>query len=230
MTLNVTISWYLSDVSETAAPVGPGTTDAGPADIGLRERKKERTREALEAAAFDLFERKGFDHTTVEEIADACDVSRRTFFRYFSSKEDAFAGDHEAKTALLTSLLAARPADEPVFESVRMVISGLCQQFGSDKEATLRRMRIAAASHDLQQLEAESYDARLDGLVDALMARGGSPADGDLRLQARLVLGAAIVIMRSVAEQWMADDGQGDLVEMVDNAFDLLIAAFQPRA
>lgn len=207
-----------------------GTLEPGRSDIGLRERKKERTREALEAAAFDLFERKGFDHTTVEEIADACEVSRRTFFRYFSSKEDAFASDHEAKTALLTNLLAARPADEPVLESVRMVIVGLCEQFGSDKQATLRRMRIAAASHDLHQLEAESYDARLDGLVDALMARGGSPVDGDARLQARLVLGAAIVIMRSVAEQWMADDGQGDLVAMVDHAFDLLITAFQPRA
>jgi len=199
-------------------------------EIGLRERKKERTREALEAAAFDLFERKGFDHTTVEEIADACDVSRRTFFRYFSSKEDAFAGDHKAKTALLTSLLAARPADEPALESIRMVMLGLCEQFGSDKQATLRRMRIAAASHDLQQLEAESYDARLDGLVEALLTRSDSPVDDDVRLQTRLVTGAAIVIMRSVAEQWMADDGRGDLVEMVNHAFDLLIGAFQPTA
>src|ERR1700675_1702749 len=91
-------------------------------EAGLRERKKERTREALEAAAFDLFERKGFDHTTVEEIADACDVSRRAFFRYFSSKEDPFAGDHAAKSALITSLLAARPADEPALESIRKVI------------------------------------------------------------------------------------------------------------
>ena len=199
-------------------------------EAGLRERKKERTREALEAAAFDLFERKGFDHTTVEEIADACDVSRRTFFRYFSSKEDAFAGDHEAKTALLKNLLAARPADEPALESIRKVILGLCEQFGRDKEATLRRMRIAAASHDLQQLEAESYDARLDELVEALMARSGAPVDDDARLQTRLVVGAAIVVMRSVAERWMADDGRGDLVELADQAFDLLIAAFRPTA
>ena len=157
-------------------------------------------------------------------------MSRRTFFRYFSSKEDAFAGDHAAKTALFTSLLAARPADEPALESIRKVILGLCEQFGTDKQATLRRMRIAAASHDLHQLEAESYDARLDGLVEALLARSGSPVDDDARLQTRLVVGAAIVIMRSVAEQWMADDGRGDLAEMVDHAFDLLIAGFRPTA
>jgi hypothetical protein len=89
-------------------------------------------------------------------------------------------------------------------------------------------MRIAAASHDLLQLEAESYDSRLDGLVEALVARSASPVDDDAQLQTRLVLGAAIVVMRAVAERWMAGDGQGDLVEMVDHAFGLLISAFQP--
>jgi AcrR family transcriptional regulator len=204
-------------------------SDDAAADLGLRERKKERTREALEAAALDLFERKGFDHTTVEEIVDACDVSRRTFFRYFSSKEEAFAGDHNEKTAVVASLLAARPADEPALESVRVVVLGFCAQLGQDKEATLRRMRIAAASHDLHQLEVESYDSRTEGLVEALLARSNAPVDADSRLQTRLVIGAAMVVMRSVAEQWMADDGRGDLVEMVDHAFDLLVSGFQTR-
>jgi AcrR family transcriptional regulator len=203
-------------------------SDDAAADLGLRERKKERTREALEAAALDLFERKGFDHTTVDEIVDACDVSRRTFFRYFSSKEEVFAGDYAEKTALFATLLAARPAGEPPLESVRVVILGFCAQLGQDKEATLRRMRIAAASHDLHQLEAESYDSRLDGLVDALLARSASPVDEDERLQIRLVLGAAIVVMRSVCDRWMAGDGRGDLVEMVDHAFDLLVSGLQP--
>jgi AcrR family transcriptional regulator len=211
-------------VSDDAAP-----TVAGAADVGLRERKKERTREALEAAALDLFERKGFDHTTIDEIVDACDVSRRTFFRYFSSKEEVFAGDHAEKTALFAKLLAARPAGEPPLESVRVVILGFSENLWADKQATLRRMRIAAASHDLEQLEAESYDSRLDGLVDALLARGDSPADEDTRLQTRLVLGAAIVVMRSVCERWVADDGRGDLVHMVDHAFDLLVSGLQPR-
>lgn len=195
---------------------------AATAAIGLRERKKERTREALEAAALDLFERKGFDHTTVDEIVEACDVSRRTFFRYFSSKEDAFAGDHAEKTALVAALLSARPADEPALESVRRVILGFCAQMGDDKAATLRHMRIARASHDLHQLEVESYDARTDTLVSALLARHGSVVDDDTRLQTRLVIGAAMVVMRSVAEQWLADDGRSDLVAMVDHAFDLL--------
>jgi AcrR family transcriptional regulator len=196
-------------------------------DVGLRERKKERTREALEAAALDLFDRKGFDHTTVDEIVEACDVSRRTFFRYFTSKEEVFAGDHAEKSALVASLLAARPADEPALDSVRIVVRNFCAQMGRDKEATLRRLRIAAASHDLHHLEVESYDTRTDGLVDALVARRGSPVDADTRLQMRLVIGAAMVVMRSAAEQWLADDGRGDLVDLVDRGFDLLKAGFR---
>jgi AcrR family transcriptional regulator len=203
--------------------------DTGLREAGLRERKKERTREALEAAALDLFERKGFDHATVDEIVDACDVSRRTFFRYFSSKEEVFKGDQDEKAAMVATLLAQRPADEPALESVRVVILGICGQLGDDREASLRRMRIAAASHDLHQLEVEGYDSRTDGLVNALLARSTAPVEADSRLQMRLVIGAAMVVMRSVAEEWMADDGRGDLVRMVDHAFDLLAAGFQPR-
>ena len=148
---------------------------------------------------FDLFERKGFDHTTVDEIVDACDVSRRTFFRYFSSKEEVFAGDHEEKTALFASLLAARPAGRT---AARVGAGGDPRLLPRTSGPTSRRRCGACASppasHDLQQFEAESYDSRLDGLVDALLARSDAPVDDDVRLQTRLVLGAAIVVMRSV--------------------------------
>lgn len=78
-----------------------------------RERKKRQTRDALVRAALTLFDAKGYDHTAVREITDAVDVSERTFFRYFASKEDLALSFIREGSAALMRELAARPAGEP---------------------------------------------------------------------------------------------------------------------
>jgi AcrR family transcriptional regulator len=77
-----------------------------------RERKKQQTRDALVAAALDRFEAKGYEHTAIREITDAVDVSERTFFRYFASKEDLALSFIRDAADLVTAALAARPAGE----------------------------------------------------------------------------------------------------------------------
>ncbi|MCW2902925.1 MAG: transcriptional regulator, TetR family, partial [Streptosporangiaceae bacterium] len=94
---------------------------------GRRERKKRRTREALVEAAFELFREKGFEATTVEEIADAVDVSSRTFFRYFASKEDVALTFQEEQLAAVLAALAARPADEPVVTALRRSVVSIAE-------------------------------------------------------------------------------------------------------
>jgi AcrR family transcriptional regulator len=106
---------------------------------GRRERKKQRTREALVDAAFRLFQEKGFEATTVEEIADEVDVSSRTFFRYFASKEDVVLTFQEEQFAAMLETLAARPADEPVMTALRnagVSMIRACEEgaFGFDPE------------------------------------------------------------------------------------------------
>jgi AcrR family transcriptional regulator len=116
-------------MTATAATNSPQT--------GRRERKKQRTREALIDAAFTLFAEKGFETTTVEEIADTVDVSSRTFFRYFSSKEDVVLTYQEEQFAALMEALAARPADEPVVTAMHragVAVIRACEEgeFGFD--------------------------------------------------------------------------------------------------
>src|SRR5215831_6067518 len=110
---------------ETSTVAPPPVPDsAEPAQAGLRERKKEQTRRALEDAALALFEQQGFERTTVEEIAAACDVSPRTFFRYFATKEQLLHGDDSEFAAVLDDL-ERRPATEPPLRSVRAVFDAM---------------------------------------------------------------------------------------------------------
>jgi AcrR family transcriptional regulator len=93
---------------------GPSTATGGaPVESQRRERKKRQTRDALVHAALTLFDAKGYDHTAVREITDAVDVSERTFFRYFASKEDLALSFIREGSAALMRELAARPAAEP---------------------------------------------------------------------------------------------------------------------
>ncbi|MFJ6940826.1 TetR family transcriptional regulator [Streptomyces sp. NPDC101132] len=99
-----------------AAPTGAPT--------GLRERKKQRTRDALLRAALVLFTTKGYEQTTVDEITEAVDVSQRTFFRYFANKEEvAFTAQDLVESHFLAAL-RARPAEENPFTALRGAVLG----------------------------------------------------------------------------------------------------------
>jgi len=94
------------------------------APAGRRERRKARTRDDLQRAARDLFARQGFAATTVQQIADAADVSERTFFRYFASKEDLLLLDVAALFEAVERLIAERPLDEPPLVSILQSLIG----------------------------------------------------------------------------------------------------------
>jgi AcrR family transcriptional regulator len=84
-----------------------------------RERNKQRTRQAIEAAAFELFLSQGFDHTTAEQIADRAEVSLRTYFRYFPSKEQVVFSHGTGALDVLGDRVAAQPPELPAFDALR---------------------------------------------------------------------------------------------------------------
>lgn len=186
----------------------------------LRERKKAQTREALAEAALRLFADRGFDHVTVDEIAEAAQVSRRTYFRYFPTKEAVVFPDRERRHRRFQEMLAARPADEAPVETVRRALMALARDYEENRSRVMLQQRILEGSAVVL-----AYDAELDRqwertIAVALGDRGRVRAA--VRRRARLQAGALMGAIRAILNEWYAGAGRGDLEALGQEAFDLL--------
>lgn len=132
------------------------------APVGLRERKKQRTREALLHAALELFTTQGYDRTTVDEIADAVEVSQRTFFRYFANKEAAAFAVQEMVESHFLAELRQRPATEAPFEAMRRAT---LNAWGSIADALEEDVTVELQMRTYQMIESTPV------LLAALMRR-----------------------------------------------------------
>jgi AcrR family transcriptional regulator len=162
---------------------------------GLRERKKQRTRETIVRAALALFSERGFEATTIVDIAAAADIAPRTFFGYFPSKEAVVFHDFEAVVAGFAERLRARPASETAFDALRAWIAEWVGQADAHgPEARCRRELIrttpALAAHERANL------ARFEALIaEGVAADLGVPPDS---LRPHLVAAAAIAAMEAL--------------------------------
>ena len=202
------------------------TTDREPtaanAPASLRQRKRERTRAALVAAALDLFERQGYEATTIDQIAAAADVSPRTFFRYFPTKEAVALGDDVGGAIL--ELLTARPADEPILESVRRVASdSLVLTAAEDRDALLARLRVVYRTPSLRarRWEFQLEMGRMSGAI--LAARRGLPPDD---LGSRVTAAAVFTAIEVAMDSWQQHEGRDELGATIDAAIAHLDHAF----
>jgi AcrR family transcriptional regulator len=204
------------------------TTAVGQISVGLRERKKARTREALQEAAMGLFSHQGFDHTTIEEIADACEVSPRTFFRYFPTKEDVLFADGETRRARLLAVIAERPASEPPFVALSEAMRTLADDYRDDRAALVARFQIVAASPHLQAYKAEHQHGWEADVVDVLARRALATGASVSRDELQLVTAVATAALRVALDAWVADATTTDLDALLDRAFERLASGFDP--
>ncbi|WP_409334830.1 TetR family transcriptional regulator [Bradyrhizobium neotropicale] len=167
---------------------------------GLRARKRQETREKLTRAAMALFLERGFEATTLDDIVAAADISRRTFFHYFASKEDVvFAWQEEASAALIAAV-AARPAGESMLAAAENAIIAMAGQLDPAEVVALARLKQDNPA--LQARDQLKYEKLERTLADALLRRTGNKTD---KMQARLVAMIATGAMRVGGELWAAE-------------------------
>ena len=194
---------------------------------GLRERKKARTREAIIEAALDLFERKGYDATTVEDIAAAAEVSPRTFFRYFESKLDLIMARSGEKHAGLGLLLADRPAGEGLVEAVREAMRAeLAAQL--DDPLVRREFQVMLTTPSLRNLAREHFYEEEAEMVPAVADRLGRPHDD---LVAHVAAGVVASALWVAVDRWIAEGADlARLDPMIDAAFAVLTEGVEGAA
>lgn len=165
-------------------------------DDSLRERKKAQTRRALRESAAQLFAARGFAGTTIAEIAEHANVSKRTFFRYFDSKEELLLPDLADLFEYVEAALAERPPGGDVFSAVREVLLAAARPFAAGS--------LTALTHPLEGTDSlvaarvvqafTDFEERLTRLVRARLPDGVEDPD----LHAAVIAGAALSVVRAV--------------------------------
>ncbi|THA75089.1 TetR family transcriptional regulator [Streptomyces sp. A0642] len=204
----------MAATSRTPSSTAPGAQPP----MGLRERKKLRTRVAIRTATYRLIQERGYEATTIEQIAEAAEVSPSTVFRYFATKEDIVLTDEYAP--LMVAALRSRPLDEPPLESLRLMMHEALASFPAAEDEELRRrtrLMVEIPALRVRMTETMSGTAKL--LAQALADRTGRRAD-DLRI--RVFLAAVLGALREVTLYWGEHGQEGDLVTMIDEALDTL--------
>lgn len=161
--------------------------------MGLRERKKERTARAIEDAALRLFAERGFQATTVADIAEAADIAPRTFFAYYPSKESVLFGDFDETFQSLSDHLDARTGD--LLDALRAWIVDLVEHQELHDERELQRRELIDATEELHAYERHLL-ARFETLIATAAAKDldASPRD----LHPRLVAAAAAAALTAL--------------------------------
>jgi AcrR family transcriptional regulator len=198
-------------------------SDAAP---GLRDRKKATVRSALVEAGLRLFRERGFEAVTVDEIAAAADVSRRTFFRYFATKEAALFARRQAHLERLREQLAAAPGRHP-YHDVRAALLALAREYRTHARQILAEQRIVRANPWLVARDLE-VDRAFEHVVAEHLAK---PAGRSItaKRRARIVAAAVVGAVRVTLEEWADRNGELDLARVGAEALDLLAPLTRER-
>ncbi|WP_456113481.1 TetR/AcrR family transcriptional regulator [Streptomyces xylophagus] len=200
----------------TAAP-----SPFSPADrpqLGLRERKKIKTREAIRTATYALVKEQGYDATTIEQIAERAEVSPSTVFRYFPTKEDIVLTDEF--DPLIMEELRARPADEPWMDTLRYVMQkAVSLGMKEDEEVSRLRTHLMVQVPAVRSRMMESMSVTGTMLCEAIAERTGRDQDSlEVRVYAMSIIGA----LMETSLYWAENGHRDDFKVLLDRTLDVL--------
>ena len=187
---------------------------------GLWERTRRAVHCEIAETAMRLFLEQGFDATTIDQIAREAGISRRSFFRYFGTKEDIVLGDLTAQGVIVQAALEARPLSEPPWQALRAAL-GTLQGLGYSPETTLK---ISKMLYETPSLRARSIEKHLhwqELLMPNIERRLGVEAGDATDPRARAIVACALACLDAAGEMWTRSEGAVGL----DQIFDAAVAA-----
>ncbi|GAA4081834.1 TetR family transcriptional regulator [Actinomadura miaoliensis] len=185
-------------------------------EMGLRERKKAATREALSRAAVRLVLARGVEGVTVEAIADEAGVSPRTFHNYFPGKEEAIVAPLVDGVRALIDGVRARPADEPIWETLRQAALEVLGPVG-DPEETVALLHAVKDNPALVAWHMRGFVELQEELCAAVAERTGTDAERDL--YPRLMAGTVGLALRAAIDLWTEGKTDTDITALFEDAF-----------
>lgn len=185
-----------------------------PEKEGLRERKRRQTRQRIIDAGLKLFLANGFDETTLDAIAEAADISRRTFFYYFKSKEDIVLAYQHGSIERLRDTIVSESPDRPPLDVVRTALLKLASEYSAEEMIPIDRLMVSTES--LRARKQASYVAQEQALFDALCELWPQQKR---RAALRIVAMVSIGAMRLSIEAWRQDGSKQPIKDYLQDAF-----------
>ncbi|WP_020576606.1 TetR/AcrR family transcriptional regulator [Actinopolymorpha alba] len=206
-------------------------TPADGAASSRRDRKKRQTRDALSRAAVRLAAEHGAEHVTVDAISEAADVSTRTFFNYFASKDEAITGHDPTIGAEFRERVVTAPADLPPLEAIRRALDGVIAHVEDDREQWILRMTVIERSPSLLPRLLSASAADECALAHVIADRTGTSVETDS--YPSVVAAVTGAVARVAVTHWATSDRPKPLHTTVDEVFDMLsvglVAPTRPR-
>lgn len=188
--------------------------------VSLREKQKAETRSQLIISGIELFLHQGFTNTTIEQIVEPLGMAKRTFFRYFATKEDLLFEWQDDKTDFLVATLIARPVNEAPLTSLCETLAVLLKSYDASKEQALSFIRLSRETPALIGRYYERRIVREQKLAEALITRDSALVMN--LMMAKITVGTVMSAWAAALDEWYDNDGRDDLREIVRRAFALI--------